>query len=518
MAKAKRGTRQRMINLMYLVFIAMLAINYPEEVLDGFDLINEKLTVSLQNTEKKNTQIYEDFELSYKTAPEKTGMAYEKAQLIKQHSDSIFNYIQKLKLEILEETDGKDGDLNNIVGKDNLSASSVVMFNMKDGQGKKLRESIDTYRNIMTEMLQDSIQKEILQTALSTTPSTRRGIDKKSWEESSFESMPTIASITYLTELQSNVRMAEGTVLSNLLKEIDIADLRVNRIKALVVPQSNIVMRGGSYSADIIMAAVDSTQQPTIVVNGKTLPSTDQGHIAIPANSIGKHTLDGYISIAARDGSTVTRNFNQTYTVIEPMVTIAPTLMDVLYANYNNPLSISVPGVANQNISVSASGGSITVKGNEWIARPSKAGQNMVVSVAFRMEGDTRAQTLSKTFRVRSLPDPSAYILYTDAQGNQKTFRSGSISKSDLIQAGGIKAALDDGILNIPFQVLSFKTNVLSVLGSSPEVSNGASFSERQLEQIKKMERGKTIFISAIKTQGPDGTTRDIYPMEIKIY
>lgn len=517
MAKPKRNTRQKMINLMYLVFIAMLAINYPEEILDGFDLINEKLFVSLQNTTKKNQEIYKEFELSYATAPEKTAEAYKQAQNVKRQSDSLYIYINDLKLKILELSDGKDADLNNIIAKDNLDASSVVMFNLQDGQGKKLRLAIDAYRTAMSNMVEDPIQKQIIENSLSTEPSKKRGVDKINWEQASFESMPTIASITYLTELQSNIRTSEGTVLNNLLKEIDIADLRVNRIKALVVPQSNVVMRGSSYSADIIMAAVDSTQQPTIVVNGKELDPSANGFISIPATSIGKQTLEGYISVNSKDGSVIKRPFLQTYTVIEPMVTIAPTLMDVLYANYKNPLSISVPGVPIQNLSVSATGGSVVSQGNTWVATPSKPGQNMTINVTFRMDGNN-PQTLSKTFRVRQLPDPSAFIVYTDAQGNQKKFRSGLLARTAILQAGGIQSALDDGILNIPFKVLSFKTQSIDAMGNtSPEVSDGAQFSARQIEQIKRLQRGKTLIISTIKVQGPDGTTRDIYPMEVRI-
>lgn len=517
MATPKRNTRQRMINLMYLVFIAMLAINYPEEVLSSFDVINEKLTTSLKNTERINQEIYKDLTASYQAAPDKSGAAYAVSQKVKSQSDSLYNYVQQLKEDIVRYSDGDDANVDDIKNKDNLDASSVVMLSPQKGQGKNLRFAIDRFRTDMLKLINDSIQKEIVTTALSTTPMKSRGVDESNWEESSFESMPTIAAVTYLTELQLNIRSSEGAVLTNILREIDFKDLRVNKLSALVVPQSNIVMRGGRYNAEIIMAAIDSTSRPQIFVNNKELPASDFGKYSVTATSTGKHKLDGYIVVQGRDGSEIKQPFSEEYTVIEPMVTIAPTLMNVLYAKYNNPLSISVPGVPNQNLSISATGGSISARGNEWIAVPSTPGQKMTINVSYRMEGSP-TQTLSKTFRVRQLPDPSAFISYKDAAGNSKLFKSGVISKDAVISAGGIIAAIDDGVLNVPFTVLSFRTMTIDAMGNaSPEVSSGSRFSARQIDQIKRMTRGKTLIISSIKVKGPDGTTRDIYPMELRI-
>lgn len=513
----KKNTRQRMINLMYLVFISMLAMNYPEEVLNGFDLINERLEIVLSNNEKRNVQIYEELEESYAITPDKTGVAYERSQDVKAKSDSIFNYIQFLKTQIVQQADGKNADLQNIIAKDNLDASSVIMFG-PNGQGRKLREAINDYSEQIVSLIGDSAKQDVIRQSLSTEVTRQQDkIDNKNWEQRSFESMPVIASITYLTELQSSIRQAEGEVLNTIIKEIDIADLRVNKLDAFVVPRSNIVMRGTRYEADIIMAAVDTTQRPRIVINGKELPEESNGKYIGGASALGKNKFQGFISLMSRDGSEIRKSFSEEYTVIEPMVTVAPLLMDVLYANYDNPLSISVPGVVQENVSVSATGGSLVAKGAEWIAKPSKVGQDMTINVSIKDESG-RSQTLSKKFRVRQLPDPAAYIEYTDNGGTQKTLKRGSVSRSVLTSVPGIKAALDDGILNVPFQVVSFRIIAPDAMGNiSPEMSNGANFSPRQLELIRKLPRGRTMFIASIMVQGPDGTQREIAPMELRL-
>lgn len=512
----KRNTRQRMINLMYLVFIAMLAINYPEEVLDGFDLINEKLQAALENSEKRNKQIYQELTDAYAVAPDKTANAYEMSQGVKAKSDSIFNYIQSLKQTIVERTDGKEADITNIKGKDNLDASSVVMLG-PNGQGKVLRQAVEKYKDQIVTLIGDKSKQELIKSSLSTEVSKKRGLSKKNWEESSFEAMPTIATVTFLTELQSNVRQAEGEVLNTIIKEIDVTDLRMNKIEAYVIPQSNIVMRGGTYDARIILAAEDTTQSYKVFVDGKELADGENTKYSRVASSLGKHKVSGFISLMSRDGSEIKRQFEEEFTVIEPMVTIAPLQMDVLYANHANPLSVSVPGVVNQNISVSATGGSIKADGSNWVATPSKVGQDMVISVAVRQDGG-RTLSLSKTFRVRRLPDPVAYIEYRDKDGNLKTFKRGVLSKAVLLETQGIKAAIDDGILNVPFTVLGFRTFSVDAMGNMvPEVTQGANFSARQLDQIRRMQRGTPFFIAGITVQDKDGSTREIGAMEIRL-
>ncbi|MFT3992946.1 MAG: gliding motility protein GldM [Dysgonomonas sp.] len=513
-----KASRQKMINLMYLVFIAMLALNIPAEVLDGFVLVNDKLQQTIQNTTVRNEQIYTELENSYKRNPEKTGPWYNKAQDVKTKTDSLFNYIQDLKVRITVKSDGKDGDVNNLKSKDNLSASSEIMVSPLSGQGEKLKKEIDSYREEIIALLQDEGKKDVVRNSLTTEPSKRAKDEGKDWVQASFEQMPSIASLAYLSEIQSSIKQAEGEALISFLKNIDITDYRVNELSAYVIPESNIVMRGTSYKANIVLAAVDTTQRPRIVIEGKELPKENNGLYQIPTGASGAHSFNGYIEMMNRDGSTSQRQFSQTYTVMEPMATVAPLLMDVLYAGYNNPISISVPGVPQGDVSASAEGGVLTSSGNgTWVAKPTKIGQKMTIVVSARLNGAQQV-VARKEFRVRALPDPTPYIEYKDADGNPKMFKRGALARSILLNSGGLKAAIDDGILNIPFTVLSFRTVFVDVMGNaSPELSNGGNFSERQLDQIRKMTRGKTFFIAGVKVKGPDGIEREISAIEVRV-
>ena len=144
-----------MINLMYVVLMAMLALNISTEVLNGFSIVEESLNRTTSNSSKENESIYSDFLEQMKTNPEKVKAWFDKATMVKQMSDSLYNYAQSLKEQIVKEADGDDADLNNIVGKDNLEAAAHVMLAPGTGQGKKLYDAINSYRERILKMVND---------------------------------------------------------------------------------------------------------------------------------------------------------------------------------------------------------------------------------------------------------------------------------------------------------------------------------------------------------------------------
>ncbi len=304
-------------------------------------------------------------------------------------------------------------------------------------------------------------------------------------------------------------------MLASLLAQVDAGDVRVNELNAYVLPQSRLVMRGSKYSANIVLAAVDTTQRPTIFINGNELKTSD-GTYEINTSSTGTFDYKGWLEVTHGDGNVTRHDFSSSYTVIEPMATVSATLMNVLYAGIGNPLSISVPGVPMSAISATMTNGSLTREGDHWVAHPQTVGDNAVVTVSANMDG-RQVTMASTTFRVRKLPDPTPYIAFKDAQGNTDHYRGGKpFAKSLLLASPGLSAAIDDGLLDTPFEVLSFETVFFDSSGNAmPEVSSGSQFSQRQKAQFQRLGRGKRFFISRIKAKGPDGITRDLSPMEV---
>lgn len=515
--KQKVSPRQKMINLMYVLLMAMLAMNVSSDVLNGFTLVDESLSRSTENASTQNETLYSSFADMMEKNPEKVREWFEKASGVKTMSDSLYNYADRLKVNIAREADGENADYRNLENREDLEASTYVMLSGSK-EGNKLYEFINEYRNYMVGMVEDPTQKEMISNSLSTdVPSNSLN---KNWEEYHFESMPAIAAITLLTKIQNDVRYVEGEVLHMLANNIDLGDLRVNQIKALVIPTSKNIVRGGDFSAQIILAAVDSTQRPQIYIDD-TLLESPNGEYALRCDKTGDYTLNGYMLVNDGAGAQTRYDFTQAYTVVDPTATVSASLMNVLYAGFSNPVSISVPGVPANRIraSIAKGSGSINSDGKGgYVVTPTKIGEELMIGVtALNEEG--RSQSMGQyAFRVRQLPDPTPFIEYKDKDGNTQRYRGGTkFSKQALMSTNGIVAAIDDGLLNIGFQVLSFETVFYDNMGNAiPLTSQGTSFTQQQKDMFRNLGRGKRFYISHVRAVGPDNVER-LLPTSLEV-
>ena len=512
MAIKKRpvSPRQKMINLMYVVLMAMLALNVSTEVLNGFSIVEESLKRTTQNASLENQVIYDDFAVQMKKNPQKVKQWYDKSQKVKQMSDDLYNLADELKLAIVQEADGSDGDVQNIRNKEDLEAANQVMLSPNRGRGKELYNAIINYRTQMLSMVTGYHQKKMIASNLSTDIPANAQTMGKNWQEYMFESMPAAAAVTLLSKLQSDVRYAEGEVLHTLVSNIDVKDIRVNALDAFVIPNSQTIVRGDKFSARIVMAAVDTTQKPQIFIGGKEV-NLPGGLYETVTGRTGDFTLSGFIQVENGNGELLKRSFEQKYTVVDPSATVSADLMNVLYAGYSNPLSVSVPGVPVNKVQATMTGGTLQPTGpGRYIARPTAVGQNVTITITSTNTG--RAQQMGQfTFRVRRLPDPTPYINMKDESGSPIRYKGGGLSKAQLMAVDGIGAAIDDGILDIAFRVQSFETVFFDNMGNAvPMVSDGASFSARQKDTFRKLQRNKRFYITRVNAIGPDGISRKL--------
>ncbi len=178
-----------MINLMYVVLMAMLALNVSNEVLDGFTLVQESLQRTTENASKQNMESFNTFvDLM---AQDSAGVRpwYDKAARVKIEADSLYNLAEELKLAIVRQADGPNGDINNIIAKDDLEAAAHVMLADGTGRGKELENAIKKFHDLMLELAQnDKQKKEFVDKAI------QMDVNR------SFESMPVAAAITLLTK------------------------------------------------------------------------------------------------------------------------------------------------------------------------------------------------------------------------------------------------------------------------------------------------------------------------------
>ena len=503
-----------MINLMYVLLMAMLALNVSSDVLNGFTLVDESLSRSTANANEQNKAMYNDFEQSMAQNPEKVREWYQRAQTVRTMSDTLYNLAERLKVRIAKKADGADGDYSNLENREDLEASTYVMLAPGSGQGKQLYDAIISYRESILTMISDSIQRRIIENNFSTEVPRKDISLMKNWQEYHFENMPAIAAITLLTKLQNDIRYAEGEVLHTLARNIDVGDVRVNQIRALVIPNSRNVVRGSEFGAQIILAAVDSTQRPEIYVGNERL-KTENGYYSRMCNATGDYTLNGYMLVNDGAGASTRYDFSQSYTVVEPTATVSASLMNVLYAGFDNPVSISVPGVAANRISASIANGKGSLKsdGNGgFIVVPTEIGEELAIEVTATNEAGRRQSMGQYAFRVRQLPDPTPFIEYKDKDGNTQRYRGGKpFSKQALMGTDGIVAAIDDGLLNINFKVLSFDIVFFDNMGNAiPRKSDGRLFSQAQKDMLRSLQRGKRFYISNVRAVGPDNVERQL--------
>ena len=416
-----------MINLMYVVLMAMLALNVSTEVLDGFSLVQESLQRTTENATKQNMETYNCFvDLMEKDSAE-VKVWYDKATRVKDDANALFNLTEELKVAIVKKADGPNGDINNIIAKDDLESAAHVMLADGVGRGKELTEAVNSYRELMLSLATDNKQRKFISKAIH--------LDMNH----AFESMPVAAAITLLTKLQSDIRYAEGEVMHNLY------------------------------------AGYKHKDEPYFKPEGKS-----------------------EIKILVKENKNISKVPNEG----SHFATLAADLMNVLYAGFDNPLSISVSGVPLSSVSLNMSGGTLTSTGNgHYIARPAAVGTpvSFAVAIAGKPVG-------TFDFKVRKLPDPAPYIPTGDDR-----FKGGGMAKAGLMSAGVVKAAIDDGLLDIEFQVNSFEAVFFDTMGNAvPVASNGSAFSQRQKDMIRQLSRNKRFYITHVSATGPDKITRNL--------
>lgn len=539
--KIKLSPRQKMINLMYVVLMAMLALNVSSDVLQGFSLVDQMLRRKVDTASEGNNLLLKDIQEAMKNNPEATKEWFDKSQQVKKASDELYKYLEDLKVTIVKEADGENGDIHNISSKENLEAGTYVMVAQK--KGEELFAKINEYRHFMQQMIIDPQKRNNVLQNLSTDLPGKKNTSARQWASYNFEHIPVAADIVLLSKFQDDVRYAESEALHGFLANTSIneLDIRVNDVRAYVIPNSRTINQGEKYSAQVVVAAVDTTQSPEVYVNN-TLLESGNGKFETIASSPGEHTFSGYVLLRKRDGSVIRRNFFQTYNVIpmkgpgdkpaekpkeEPkkggddeeakkskskapapkigFATVSATLMNVLYAGFENPISISVGGAS--SIQASMTGGTFTDLGNgKYTAVPSTVGQDVTISVSASVGGHTE-HIGDFPFRVRKLPDPTPYI----QTGADDHFKGGRMPKQALLAQSGIKAAIDDGLLNIPFSVTGFKMVMFDRMGNAVvEASNSANFTEAMKAQMRDMQRGQRFFITEVNAIGPDKIARTL--------
>ncbi len=517
---------------MYIVLTALLALNVAAEVLEAFRVVDSSLLQTLDAVDMQNAQIYASFDQAYLENPTKVQEWKQKADQVRDMSDEMIAYVSGLKDQLVNysgsrpvepgtERDSEknyhvtlNGDTLEIAKIDDLNGPSEYMITQK--HAADLKQKIVEYRNFMADLIgdeNDNLKTTIVRELNTDDPkgNLKEGNEKKSWESEHFEDKPLIAVMTLLSKMQIDVKNSESNMVKYLYSEIDAGSFKFNSLAARVIANSNTVLMGDEYVADVFLAAEDTTQQPEIIINGRNAvvkdgKATYRGSTEKP----GVFKWSGLIKYKTPGGIIKSYPFEQEYQVAQPTVTMSATKMNVFYKGLENPFEISGGAIPNENLSLEMTNGVYEKRGEGYIIKPTELdeqGRRTKVSVYANIGGERRLIGTSE-WRVKQVPDPVALI-----EGSA----NGEIRKESLIIQQGVRAVLVDFDFEFKYTVTQFTLETQAGGYTNRYPTRGNRFSNEQLEAMKRVNPGSWIYIADIKAVGDDGSTRDLDPISLKV-
>ncbi|RBQ10327.1 gliding motility protein GldM [Pedobacter miscanthi] len=497
MAGGKETTRQRMINIMYLVLLAMLALNVSDTILDAFKNINDSLDTSKNNVNTSINQLFSAFENSkLKEEPARAQPIYEKAKQAKATADELNNYIEGIKKQFTQAGDGIDPETGDLVNRSNQDIAQNIMINQKEAD--KLKEKINATREKLISLLDPADRANVSFSLEAKDPERKR---KGNWQETYFgEGTPLTAAMTILTKLQTDTKNAEAEVVKKLFGNMDKAQVNLDQFAAVAVAPTSYVIQGQPYTAEVFLTASDSRSTPDITVNGSKLSVKDgKGTYTGGTSTVGQFTWVGTVRVRQTDGQVKEyKTQPQTYQVAKPSASVSSTKLNVIYAGIPNPFTVSAAGFPLESIRASISGGSMSGgNGNFNVNVPgSLVGSEVSINVSANNAGKT-VSLGSQKFRVKGIPTPVAKV------GGRA---GGDIASVQLKSESEIEADLDDFPFDVKFKIQRYKLTIIKPRSDAVTIpGSGGSFAGAVKGAINSITPGTRVFFEDIVSVGPDG-------------
>ncbi|HLX65835.1 MAG TPA: GldM family protein [Puia sp.] len=518
--------RQKMINMMYLVLTALLALNVSTEVLNAFTTVNNSLQNSNTVVSQKNNLTYKAFNdaLNDEKTKEQAKIWGTPALQIQSSAGSFSTYIENLKLALKRESGLKmvDGKEDYTIG--DLDAATR-MFD-QGGHGKKLYDSLRDFRNQLLSLidpnnpiyadakLTDSAKADMqraeaefrarLPINLSVPKSETGEADKKdtaeNWTIRYFHMTPTVAALTILSKFESDVKNSESQVIDYLHSKIGEVKIRYDKQAPLVSPSATYVMPGDEMKITAGIGAFSSTAKPTITFDGVTAAVGDDGTAVntFKVSGSGPKQVTVHIKYFKPDGSVGDANEVVKYDVGVPSgASMFLEKMNVVYIAVDNPVTISGGSVGAEKVHVSFDKGTITkTSGDEYNIVPTTAGEGKIII-------DAAGKPYPFTLRVKYLPNPTGFV------GNHT---GGVVSSAEFKADGGVLAKLESDF-QAGFTVIDYKL-AATINGQYMEAPNdGPRWTGQAQALVNRCTPGTHVFIDELRCKGKDGKVRTLPSM-----
>ena len=476
--------RQKMINMMYLVLTALLALNVSKEILNAFQIVDKSLQNSTTVTNASTGQIMTSFESKMKDPSSRANASIwmPKAQTTIDKSKAAYDAIEAYKKELLTAKDTS-------ISKENLDASTRIFVDEKKGD-----EIFDKLVKLKADLLaiDPSIAKEFANSL--PVDIEQSETDKSKWSYKSFHMMPTVASLTILSKLQSDIKTSENKIVAYCHSKVGEVVVKYDSFSALVGQSSNYLMPGQKIKITGGLGAFSSSNTPTISINGQGVAVTNgQGSMELDGGGAGEHTANVTVSFKDQNGVAQTKTETIKWTVGQPgSASVSADYMNVFYLGVPNKVSVGTSAGWDKT---SVNWGGLSPSGSNGSYMVTPGGVERSINIGVTSDG----RSSSFPFRIKRLPPASVTIM------GQK---SGAIGTSSLIAQGGMVAKLENSDFAATYQVVSYKVTVNGKNGYQESQNTGSRWSGAASTLISGLKPGSSVTFENIKVQGPDGLVR----------
>jgi gliding motility-associated protein GldM len=502
-----------MINMMYLVLTALLALNVSAEILNAFKTVDRSLMIATAQAEKQNGQAFQFFE-DYSRLPEKRDQAAYYEQLAKKAktlSDDVYNYLQSLKEELKKESGLKVVNGKEEYSEDNLDAASrllVVDGENGKGKGKELFAKLKSFKEQLLQ-INDSMRADIetgLPIDLTLPPYSKSTPEnaRNNWSYLYFHMTPTIAAVTILSKFQNDIRNSEAKAVEYFLKKVGSLPNPPTDQSVIVLGSANKLYPGEELTITAGVGAFSKTALPSVSVDGASASVNSSGVAEYKLTAGAPGTYSKRVTVTYKDLKGVTKSETKVveYTVgIAAGLTVSTDKTRVFYVGLDNPLSVTGAG-GSTKLNVNVSGPGITVK-------QTGAGTFMINATTPKVDAivtasDGKSVTPPIKIPVRRIPDPTPKLI--------GGLNGGDIGADDLIgNPGFAEASPTDFVFEgVKFQVVGF--TIVASGGKNYSMSRGIAtcpgggFRSAQASGIlSKCTKGTSVIFTEIKVKGPDG-------------
>ena len=516
---AANSPRQRMINLMYLVFIAMMALNMGKEVLSAFGLMNEKLQTANERYQLTNEAAFAELERKEQEKPEDYKEALEKARQVRELSNEYYSYLSSLKEDVMSQASNKT-DYQVMDKSDFLDEKFFKTDGLKP-EGQKFLDEINKYRTQLVSLLgaKDEALKKIIEERFSTGENNKvknREGNTIGWVQYNYEGFPYIASVTKFSQLQSDIRQTEQDFYKAMLGEKMKDELSMKHYTTLLEQSRGAYYANQQFDGAIVLGRKDNSTKPKrveLTLDGRKLSESEvevvEGKIRLKVNTgnVGEHKIAGTLYYE-QDGQETPVEVAQSFTTIPRPneAVISADKMNVVYRGVVNPMTISMPGVPDNQVTASAPGLS-RKSGPNYIMKPNAGSAEVTINVTGTIEGQKFSS--SKKFRIKDIPKPEGAIL--------RTTGAVKLAKANIL-AGELSVAFNDFDFDLSTKVNSFR---ILVPGQPSVVVQGSrvSASPAAAAAVNRAKKGDIIQISEIRysVSGYSGTPKAATPISIEV-